>query len=832
MDRLWIEKLSELKRRMDEHLAEKAVFESLPERTSLAALREGQRLKRNEEQICGHFAQLAEFATGIPADSFDFRLDLDSTFEKIADGKLVFGPSALTEEDPYVNFDTRVLIGGEEEREADVPEYPIPKTEPEVGFEPGSVAFANEIDEKYVKPGFPALAEIGIAAVPAFMAGARVGELLERLSAVDKYVEDIVGKYIPESTLSFESRGFYIYEGEFVYLTRKGKWAAVKTTVLAQKDYFKEMPLSASISRKHPSIIEPFRELELSEAADLISDDLAQPVASAKSDLGLGYFLPGRRIGKTEGSPAELPVFPVMGTREFAEDVELKAESSGHPAEEISPAYIFTAGRKIDRARSFAAILRSRMQLPRNEPARKAVESLLPEMEKIITRARKEGTSEDALAILERDFNSMVEFRIKDFKIAARSTAPSRISVVLQEGRIKHVFETPTQDLLGIIERYQAERIEREMPSPALLSRLPVEASATVEGGSQVPSEAVMPSLPAGGSIVSALQPSGAGVADQVFSELSDQIAVIPSIPRGSGVVGSLAGSASGMAQDIARRGLSGIASALGIGAGGESAASVPAGRLQVPDSDTGRGRMAGGIGSFLSRGFSRAGSLIAGAPMVGGMVGSAASRAADLSQRVAGRVSGLAGRVSSVAGGLLQRTASGTSGRIGSLVSGGLGRLAQGAGGLMGEIGRLIGRGAGVQEEAAGGAAQGSPMRDSSSAIGSGSLPFNLPQLQRGMPRGWDRPPFEVGDAIQRHIGEGVPEQADGTTQRAASRLQDYGLSLIELEDERAGQVSSPLEATRDEEEVELDDDAIESIYFRLKRILETEEERMGGEA
>jgi hypothetical protein len=99
-------------------------------------------------------------------------------------------------------------------------------------------------------------------------------------------------------------------------------------------------------------------------------------------------------------------------------------------------------------------------------------------------------------------------------------------------------------------------------------------------------------------------------------------------------------------------------------------------------------------------------------------------------------------------------------------------------------------------------------------------------------MPRGWDRPPFEVGDAIQRHIGEGLPEQSGGPAQRAESRLQDYGLSLIDLEDERAGQVRSPLEATQDEEEIELDDDTIESIYFRLKRILETEEERMGGEA
>ncbi|NIP43574.1 MAG: hypothetical protein GWO41_12260 [candidate division Zixibacteria bacterium] len=845
MDKLWIEKLRELKSRMDEHLAEKAVFESLPERTSLAALREGQRLKRNEEQIRGHFAQLAEFATGLPADSFDFRLDIETAYEKTADGKLAFGPSALIEEDPYVNFDTHILIDREEEKEEDVPESPIPKAESPQEFEPKSIAFGGEIDEKYDKPIFPALAEIGMAGVPAFMAGARVGELIERLSSVDKYVEDIVGKYVPEPTQSPESRGFYIYEGEFVYLTRKGKWSAVKTTVLAQKDYFKEIPLSASISRKHISIIEPFRELEVSEAADLISDDLAQPVASAKSDLGLGYFLPGRRIGKTEEPLGELPGIPVMGTREFAEDVTLKADSSGHPVEEISPAYIFAAGRKIDRARSFTTILRSRMQLPRTEPVRKAVESLLPEMEEIIIRARKEETRGDALTVLERDFNSMVEDRIKDFKIAARSTAPSRISPVLHEGRIEHLFETPTQDLLGIIARYQTESAGHKMPSSVLISRVFDEVLPAASESSQAPSEVVARSLLAGDAAGQLsrfgragerrqhlLQQSGPEEVSQASSPLSGRTVAVPSILRGSGIVGSLAGRTSAMAQDIARRGLSGVASALGIGAGEASAEQVPAGRSQVPDSDTAGGRMAGGIGSLLSRGFSRAGSLISGAPMVGGMIGSAASRAADLSQRVAGRVSGLAGRVSSAAGGFLQRAESGTSGGIGSLVSGGLSRFARRSAGLMGEIEGLIGGGARVQEEAAGGPAPGGAVQDTPSTIGIGSLPFNLPQLQRGMPKGWDRPPFEVGDAIQRHIGERMPEQAGGPAQRAGSRLQDYGLSLIDLEDERAGQVCSPLEATRDEEEVELDDDTIESIYFRLKRILETEEERMGGEA
>jgi len=76
MDRFWIKKLQELQERLHAHRLRKRLFESLKDRTSLASLREGQLLREQERQIRSHYAQLAEFATGIPAEKFDFNLEL------------------------------------------------------------------------------------------------------------------------------------------------------------------------------------------------------------------------------------------------------------------------------------------------------------------------------------------------------------------------------------------------------------------------------------------------------------------------------------------------------------------------------------------------------------------------------------------------------------------------------------------------------------------------------------------------------------------------------------------------------------------------------------
>ncbi len=1063
---------------MEKHLAEKAVFESLPERTSLAALREGQRLKRNEEQICNHFAQLAEFATGIPAHKFEFRLDLKSAYETDLEGNIVFGPSALTDDPPFVHFNVQNIFGTpapepkEEEPEAEIveepKEAPEPPEKPLPDFSPLSLTFSSEISQKYDRPFFSALDEKRMTVTRPVKTENRVDHFIEKVSAVDNYVNGIIDKYTPEPSEASAFEGFFIYEGDFVYLSRKGKWATVRTTVLAQKDYFKDAPVSAPLTKRKLPVVEPFSEIEVGDAAELITDDMAEPVASVKSDLGLGYFLPVRRVGRTLTpvqdikTPAargrtELPALPVVGSQEFAEDVAQKAESSGHPIEEIGPAYISTSGKKIRKAKSFTHALQSRMQLPKSEPARNAVEALLPKMQEIIRKSEKDETQEEAVLALERDFDTLVEAHLEPFRIAARSTAPSRVSPVLRKGRVETALESPTQDALGVFARYQPEAVRRESPAAVMLRRLgglasrmipsiaetitpsamtevsqAVEAAAPTQRpvqGSPAETARSLPSLlrrmasalpidrvteavsgvmrdlpgrlpterlssfagdimnrfsegipgqigerfghlfqpsrlteltraltpgrvgnllqrgapsdlpgpitsPSGigglaSNLLGQVQPSGllqnlfgsrqraggpaagaeveiaqrgglfgrlleaptslmrretGGVLGQLVStargaaESAGGGGITSLLSRGSGLLGGLAGDASQMAESITSRGpsgLSGIASALGMG-GGEPASGAAAGeRAQRPgfgaglDSLVGEGagmpemggglqRATGAVGGLVSRGLSGLSSMASGLLGIGG----AASRASGFAQGVTERASGFLGGAASSAGGFLQRAASGATGAIGSLASGGLGQAAQRAEGLMGGIGGLVSRGAGAVQEGAssllgrvgamgaslpsmGGArsmAEGAlgragemlpeSMPDISSAMGSGSLPFDLPQLQRGMPRGWDRPPFEVGDAIQRHIGEGAPQETEGEPQRAVSRLRDYGLSLIDLEDETAEQVSSPLEALQDEEELDLDDDTIESIYFRLKRILETEEERMGGEA
>ena len=99
-------------------------------------------------------------------------------------------------------------------------------------------------------------------------------------------------------------------------------------------------------------------------------------------------------------------------------------------------------------------------------------------------------------------------------------------------------------------------------------------------------------------------------------------------------------------------------------------------------------------------------------------------------------------------------------------------------------------------------------------------------------LPRGWDRPPFEVGSAIRRQIGERIPEQTGALPRGGRQELADYGLSVIDLEERATETVSETRRQIEEAAEIELDDNTIEEVYFRLKRILETESERMGGEA
>jgi len=74
MDKVWIEKLRALKVRLSDHLQARAAFVVRPDRSSLISLREGQRLQQEEEELASHLAQMAEFATGVPAEKSSGRL--------------------------------------------------------------------------------------------------------------------------------------------------------------------------------------------------------------------------------------------------------------------------------------------------------------------------------------------------------------------------------------------------------------------------------------------------------------------------------------------------------------------------------------------------------------------------------------------------------------------------------------------------------------------------------------------------------------------------------------------------------------------------------------
>ena len=85
---------------------------------------------------------------------------------------------------------------------------------------------------------------------------------------------------------------------------------------------------------------------------------------------------------------------------------------------------------------------------------------------------------------------------------------------------------------------------------------------------------------------------------------------------------------------------------------------------------------------------------------------------------------------------------------------------------------------------------------------------------------------------AIRRQISERVSGQTGALPRAGRQALADYGLSVIDLEEQATETVSDTRQQIEETAEVELDEDTVDEVYFRLKRILETESERMGGEA
>jgi len=488
MDKFWIKKLGEIKARLRTHLADKARFEARSDRSSLSDLREGQMLKREEEQLRNHLAQLAEFGTGISAEQFDFQLDLKAPYQVTTGGERHFGPSALLDVFPFINFDIDKIFGKQAEEKPEPAEEKPPLKSDKIE------KFTERVAQKYEAPIFNAIEERKFTSIKPIKFHQKLESFTAKLAAADKYVNSILDKYIPKPAEITESPGFYIYQGQFVYLSRRGKWAKVRATVLSQKDYFAEAETSMPILARKRFAPGPEGELEISEAAELITDDLAEPVAAPNADLGLGYFVPVRRLGSTKqpvadikhprraGAPTAIPSgLPLVGSKEFAFEVSQKAEDSGHPVEQISPAYVSVTGRKIDRARSFAETLKRKLQLPKSEPARMAVEALLPAMEEIVTTADRQ---EEPILELEKSFDDIVSMHLRPFKLAAESLGVSTAWMGSGETRVERILRPPQVDALGVIAKYMPEITDPQESMRTLVSTrtYPTEIFRKVEG--------------------------------------------------------------------------------------------------------------------------------------------------------------------------------------------------------------------------------------------------------------------------------------------------------------------------------------------------------------
>jgi hypothetical protein len=765
MDKFWVDKLGALKIRLKKHLAEKARFEAKTARSSLEDLRVGQHLKREEDQIASHFAQLAEFATGVPSEKYRFKLDLQSVYLLSRQGILYFGPSALSTYEPYVKFDPhKLFVRNQEEKSSKTTE---PKKEKKI--EPKKVtppryekiiSFTDQVATKHKLPLVTAITSKSIIKEKPTDILDRIDTFVEKVSSVGNYFDSIVNKYKPEPSASKQPSGLFIYVGDFVYLSRRGKWAKVKTTILTQKDYFTEKFISRpELAGKRPLRIED-GELEVADVAELITDDYAEPVASPTAELGLGYFIPTRRVGSSKPPQMDLkrrpagiekPVegLPFLGSDEFVADIMQKAESSGQPVQEISPTYISSAGRKIDRARSFADSIRTKMQLPKSEPVRRAVESLLPALETIIQRTDTEAQPEEALLEVERSFDDLVAVHTQPFRVAQRATVSASEWTRTGADRMSRTFARPQEDSLGVIRKYlpeiaslaraslglistaipaamQARQIQPPLMAPQMQAiGTPALSTPSVtperresRAAQNLRSEAAafasravrgMPGML--GTLSSMVSRSGIGQGLQ--SMIPGVGGTMPQMTGFTGMLGGAVRSASGFAQGLIGR-TTGILGRVGSGLAGGLAQSVLSRRLPG-----GLSGVASGIGSLLSGGGSagaggflgRAQSALSGlGDMVpsgglGGLLGSGRSAVENLlgggvpsSDSTSGAArGGFAGLTSGLSGasGLGGLLSSGTS-RVGSLLSsaasGGLGRavsgfLPGGAGGLLSRV-------------------------------------------------------------------------------------------------------------------------------------------------
>ena len=1049
MDKYWIHKLRELKTALERHLFEKTRFELRRDRTSLQDLRIGQKLKREEEILSSQFAQLAEFATGIPADKFKFRLTQKSRYTHSTDGGLYFGPSALMDTAPFVAFNAEALFLSQESVKPAV-EKPEQQGKPKP-----QQSLEEKLAEKYIATPLVSLSISHFTKLKPVNFDRQADKFATNITKIDKYINAVVNKFTLAEPAEPELPRFFIYEGEFVYLTRKGRWASVRTRILSQKDYFQHKDAPGILPARKLPQIEADSYLEPESAAEYITDDLAEPIASPSTDQGLGYFVPTRRLGKSTPTliqpspkaaprkPAEFrPAIPILGSPEFTQDIINKTQAVDRPVGEINQAFVNRTGRKAERARAFAAVLRGRLTLPKSDPIRKAVVALLPSVEKIIRHSMtEESGTEDGLGEVERQFDQIVQAQVKTFRVASQTGGRSKVSPVLKAGKIASIITSPITDSLGVFEKFmpgksgtitsmgllatRAEKstsgpeesesisemirsfsqsgspsIEKEFEEihkvgvpdatgkitkgttavlgkilssivksrakqvfPTIKPQLPGQLAASIQSAAKAQtgaksaegfSNVILQKVAAGGiaeqsaskfgdllapdKILSGLLQSreirkkiGKLIKPADLGKLADDIVTAESLtkakdklPAGSkqasetmASILSAAKDSSGLG-DILKPGKLGLSAsrpedmiaalASGVKSGKSALGKTRKLGTKLPklfkkvlsidepadsaESVVGQlSERAGSLGQRANQAQSFAESIMGGAS-TRGIASSAASRAQSLlgTQSPVGALSSVVGRAAPGMAqamrlpGAAQSSAASipdlnlpASGMASGLMQGAAGMMSsqmdQMAAGKIGKAGAFMGKAPSMGLNIPGGSIPQLPteglempslpmsgMMGEMAPMGAFKMPqmklpmnmikaaesesetaseipfkagFALPSVSKAdkLPKGWDRPPFEVGDAIRKHIGARKADPEQPSARRETSRLEDYGLSVIDLEDSDSEEYVSPLQQFAEAAELEIDDATMDQIYFRLKRILETEDERAGGE-
>ncbi len=1023
MDRFWIKKLQELQERLHAHKARKELFNSLPDRTTLTALREGQRLKEQEDQIRDHYAQLAEFATGIPADKFNFRLDFKKAYEIDLDGKLTFGPSALKDEYPYILFDVQKLFG-EQIEPADGPVEEIPESVGPDELTFGSLEFAKDVIKRRDESRMKAVDESRMSFIKPADFGLKLSSFITRASAFESYIEAITAKYMPAQISQAGPSQFFIYEGNFVYLSRKGGWTSMRRTVLSQVDYFADMPIPERAERRLTVSQPETVELEPEQAADYITRDLTQPVSSAGQTTTMGFFTPTRRVGVTSAPDiGRKPVYgapmQILGSPEFAEEMVEQAEEIGKPVQEITPAFISQSMTRVQKAQALMKQVKQRKLTRHVRPSEKVDSAMITALNQIILSEQRRFVPDKPVEVYQDDYAQTVRAYTDAFRQIRRLEQKAGAGPLITAAEIAF----PKHEMLELVSRYVPEYLMPEQPQMEVFRRSadiyeepqylkpemkrPEQISYTeskIETSTEksaafkvvkkllqslkptvsekaLPSEISLPPevahlihpAPIAARViqkfeiftapeeqperfkvsprmrrVQLLKPGGVGSRfeqigieqelkavslkskelDPSHAEMLKYITTTPQpeehkqqiqwfremlqkgesadrrlvvnwyrdmLAKGKSVKGAqiiswykemIQKGGPGHARTMLMALKSSIESAriapwgyAGLTYGRNDKEQIESAKLalehllgshetrmertvsrifgHLPRADEIINKVARGVETMASRmGLPRKAGMsiarvvheigirkspqeqlhiLAGKPL---KPAPEVEPAAILRPIQIGSYTGMMVDKLHGIGSVGQKSdeLSKTLARVPAPVEGALREALEDIGPPL-KLGALPALG-GITVDREGADSTFTDMSSTVamygplfSPVGGAKLPIKS-MADRDLPRGWDRPPFEVGEAIKRHMPLAAPHETRQVTGKQESRLADYGLSVIDLEDKTAEAVSSPLSEQQTAREIDIDEDTVDQIYFRLKRIMETETERMGDEA